>query len=48
MRGFAVISRAAGLVSHVAEEQRVPAGRFIWDKLDEEIPYVKTPMKKAP
>ena len=48
MRGFAVISRAAGLVSHIAEEQRVPAGRFIWDKLDEEIPYVKTPMKKAP
>lgn len=47
MRGFAVISRAAGLVSHIAEEQRVPAGRFIWDKIDEEIPYVKTPVKKA-
>ena len=40
MRGFAVISRAAGLVSHIAEEQKVPAGRFIWDKIDHEIPYV--------
>lgn len=31
MRGFAVISRAAGLVSHVAEEQQSPSGRFIWE-----------------
>ena len=45
MRGFAVISRAAGLVSHIAEEQKSPAGRFIWDKIDHEIPYVKTPLK---
>lgn len=42
MRGFAVISRAAGLVSHIAEEQRVPSGRFIWDNIDHAIPYVKT------
>lgn len=40
MRGFAVISRAAGLVSHVAEEQQDPSGRFIWDTIDREIPYV--------
>lgn len=40
MRGFAVISRAAGLVSHVAEEQQEPAGRFIWQTIDEAIPYV--------
>jgi len=40
MRGFAVISRAAGLVSHVAEEQQSPSGRFIWDTIDREIPYV--------
>jgi citrate synthase len=45
MRGFAVISRAAGLVSHIAEEQMRPAGRFIWDKIDEEIPYIKTPLQ---
>jgi len=40
MRGFAVISRAAGLVSHIAEEQQDPAGRFIWDTIDRAIPYV--------
>jgi|UniRef100_UPI0040479DD0 citrate synthase len=46
MRGFAVISRAAGLVSHIAEEQRVPAGRFIWDTIDHEIPYeIKNPTR---
>jgi citrate synthase len=45
MRGFAVISRAAGLVSHIAEEQKSPAGRYIWDTLDHDIPYVKTPVK---
>ncbi|MBV7481707.1 citryl-CoA lyase [Bordetella sp. BOR01] len=40
MRGFAVISRAAGLVAHVAEEQQCPSGRFIWETIDREIPYV--------
>jgi len=40
MRGFAVISRAAGLVSHVAEEQQCPSGRFIWDTIDRAIPYI--------
>lgn len=42
MRGFAVISRAAGLVAHVAEEQQRPSGRFIWDLVDEAIPYEGT------
>jgi citrate synthase len=31
MRGFAVISRAAGLVGHILEEQRRPAARHIWN-----------------
>ena len=39
MRGFAVISRAAGLVAHIAEEQQRPSGRFIWDLVDKNIPY---------
>lgn len=39
MRGFAVISRAAGLVAHIAEEQRQPTGRHIWKLIDESIPY---------
>lgn len=40
MRGFAVISRAAGLVAHVVEEQSSPSGRFIWDTVEHAIPYV--------
>ena len=39
MRGFAVISRAAGLVAHIAEEQRRPSGRYIWNVVDNAIPY---------
>ncbi|NBW05805.1 MAG: citryl-CoA lyase, partial [Alphaproteobacteria bacterium] len=39
MRGFAVISRAAGLVAHVMEEQQSPAGRTIWELVDKTIPY---------
>jgi citrate synthase len=39
MRGFAVISRCAGLVAHIAEEQERPAGRFIWDLVDRSIPF---------
>ena len=35
MRGFAVLARAAGLIAHIAEEQRSPAGRFIWDLVDQ-------------
>jgi citrate synthase len=34
MRGFAVLARTAGLIAHIAEEQREPSGRFIWDLID--------------
>jgi len=37
MRGFAVLSRAAGLIAHIAEEQRDPTGRYIWDLVDHSI-----------
>ncbi len=40
MRGFAVISRAAGLVAHIVEEQHSPSGRFIWDTIEHAIPFV--------
>ena len=39
MRGIAVISRAAGLVGHVREEQNEPAGRAIWDAAADAVTY---------
>jgi len=39
MRGFAVISRCAGLVAHIAEERERPSGRHIWEVVDKAIPY---------
>jgi len=39
MRGFAVISRAAGLVAHIAEEQRIPTARHLWQVAEREVPY---------
>lgn len=46
MRGFAVISRAAGLVAHIVEEQQSPSGRYIWDTVEHAIPYVGEGGKK--
>jgi citrate synthase len=39
MRGIAVISRAAGLVAHLAEEQADPAMRAIWAAAERAVPY---------
>lgn len=39
MRGFAIITRAAGLVGHIHEEQHKPAMRAIWEAADAAVPY---------
>jgi citrate synthase len=39
MRGIAVVSRAAGLVGHIREEQLDPAARHIWNVVSEQVPY---------
>jgi len=39
MRGFAVISRSAGLVAHINEEREKPTARKIWDITEENIPF---------
>jgi citrate synthase len=39
MRGLAVVSRAAGLVGHIREEQQDPAARTLWALAEEHIPY---------
>jgi citrate synthase len=38
-RGIAVVSRAAGLVGHIREEQMEPSARHIWNVVTENIPY---------
>ena len=38
-RGVAVVSRAAGLVGHIREEQLDPSARHIWNVVSENIPY---------
>jgi citrate synthase len=39
MRGFALVARCAGLVGHIAEEQRDPAMRSIWEAAERAVPY---------
>lgn len=39
MRGFAVISRCAGLVGHILEETATPAALHMWNVIQKEIAY---------
>lgn len=39
MRGFAVISRAAGLVGHLCEEMEEPAAAYMWNLCEHEVAY---------
>ncbi|HCO43102.1 MAG TPA: citryl-CoA lyase [Gammaproteobacteria bacterium] len=39
MRGFAVITRAAGLVGHIKEERENPAARALWDAATHAVEY---------
>ena len=39
MRGFAIITRCAGLVGHIHEEQHKPAMRAIWEAADQAVSY---------
>ena len=41
MRGVACVSRSAGLVGHIYEESQKPSGAFIWETVDEAIPYTE-------
>jgi citrate synthase len=40
LRGFALLARTAGLLGHLAEEMRNPAGQAIYRQIDEEARYV--------
>jgi citrate synthase len=39
LRGIALISRCAGLVGHVLEEQQAPAMRALWEAAEEAVSY---------
>ncbi|MFC5973539.1 citryl-CoA lyase [Halomarina salina] len=40
-RGFAIVSRAAGLVAEVIEERESPVGMDVWQTVDERMTYVE-------
>jgi len=47
MRGFAVVSRAAGLLAHLVEERQTPSAMQIWETVEDAIPYDgAAPVKK--
>ena len=42
MRGIAVLSRCAGLLGHIREEQQHPAARKIWEMTEAAVEYAGT------
>lgn len=47
IRGFSLLARTAGLVGHVAEEQRRPIGMDIYLSVDRNIEYTPEPAAQA-
>jgi len=43
LRGFALLARTAGLLGHLAEELRSPAGQAIYREVDESVRYIPPP-----
>ena len=43
LRGIALISRCAGLVGHVREEQEAPAMGSLWAAAERAVPYAPPP-----
>ena len=43
LRGIALISRCAGLVGHIREEQQSPAMRALWESAEAAVPYKEQP-----
>lgn len=40
LRGFALLARTAGLIGHIAEEQRDPIGPDVYDSVDRNATYI--------
>lgn len=39
MRGYALISRTAGLVAHLGEEQEEPTMSYVWEVVEKKVPF---------
>jgi citrate synthase len=39
VRGLMLVARAAGMVGHIAEEQRRPIGWEVWREIESRVPY---------
>lgn len=48
LRGIALISRCAGLVGHLVEEQRNPTLQAIWHAAEAAVPYAPDPPQEEP